>query len=94
MVDGVARRPSKHLRSPRPLSTGLPRAAAKADGRWIVQNVAADSAVKDYRCPGCNRTVRPGTPHVVVWPDQPGIGSASAVDERRHWHASCWNRRR
>ena len=35
----------------------------------------------------------PGTPHVVAWPDTPGLLSQSAVEERRHWHTSCWQRR-
>lgn len=89
----MARRPSKHLRPPRPLSASLARSAAKGDGHWIVQSVGADNAVKPYRCPGCNRDIGIGVGHVVVWPGRPSIGSASALDERRHWHVACWNRR-
>ena len=90
----MARRPSKHLRAPRPLSAGFATSAAKADGGWIVQGITASRAVKAYLCPGCNREVSIGEPHVVVWPGVAGIGSASPVDERRHWHTPCWNRRR
>ncbi|WP_347346970.1 hypothetical protein [Nigerium sp.] len=90
----MARRPSKHLRPARPLSASLARAQTKADGRWIVQTISADRALKPYLCPGCNHTIPVGLGHVVVWPDQPSIGSASAVGERRHWHVPCWARRR
>lgn len=90
----MARRPSKHLRRARPLSPGIATTARKADGGWIVQRVSAGQATKPYLCPGCNRDVAIGEPHVVTWPTVPSIGSASAVDERRHWHTACWNRRR
>ncbi len=90
----MARRPSKHLRTPRPLSTGFGALALRSDGRWIVQSITAGRSDKTYLCPGCNRDIAPGQAHVVVWPDVPSIGSASAVDERRHWHRACWNRRR
>ncbi len=90
----MARRPSKHLRPARPLSAGFAATTHKSDGRWIVQGVAADHSDKTYLCPGCNRDIGPGEPHVVAWPSVPGIGSASAVEERRHWHRPCWNRRR
>ncbi|QDP97038.1 hypothetical protein FOE78_14895 [Microlunatus elymi] len=87
------RRPSKHLRPPRPLSSGHAGAASKADGRWIVRSISGSSAVKDYRCPGCDQLIRPGTPHVVVWPADPGLGQSSGLEQRRHWHTSCWSRR-
>lgn len=90
----MARRPSKHTRPARPLSTSLATTAAKSDGGWMVQRVSAGKAVKAYVCPGCGREVAAGTPHVVVWPSVPSIGSSSAVDERRHWHGACWDRRR
>lgn len=94
MVNVMARRPSKHLRPPRPLSTGLATTATKSDGGWLVQRVSAGKAEKAYLCPGCGRDIAPGTPHVVAWPTMASIGSASAVDERRHWHTPCWDRRR
>jgi hypothetical protein len=89
----MARRPSKHLRPSRPLSSGHAKSVIKSDGRWIVRSVAGAAATKAYRCPGCNVEIRPGTPHVVAWPDTPGLLSQSAVEERRHWHTSCWQRR-
>jgi hypothetical protein len=89
----MARRSSKHLRPARPLSSGHATSVIKSDGRWIVRSVSGAAATKAYRCPGCNVEIRPGTPHVVTWPDAPGLLSHSAVEERRHWHTSCWQRR-
>ncbi|MEE9965518.1 MAG: hypothetical protein K4304_10570 [Propionicimonas sp.] len=90
----MAKRPSKHLRPPRPLSVGaFARAETKRDGEWMVQAMSADAATKTYRCPGCNRVFGPGIAHVVVWPRVAPIGSSAAVDERRHWHSACWSRR-
>ncbi|SDT38003.1 hypothetical protein [Microlunatus soli] len=91
------RRRSKHLRPARPLGVGHATSSAKSDGRWIVRTVAGSSALKDYRCPGCNQLIRPGTPHVVVWPSDShtgGIAGSGGVADRRHWHNSCWSRRR
>ncbi|CAA9391259.1 MAG: ATP/GTP-binding protein [uncultured Propionibacteriaceae bacterium] len=59
----------------------------------MVRSIAGAAATKTYRCPGCNQAVTPGTPHVVVWPDVPMLSSATGLDERRHWHTSCWQRR-
>src|SRR5215213_6871925 len=90
----VARRSRKHLRDPRPLSSSYGTEANKADGSWIVRAVAGAEAVKSYRCPGCSQIIRQGQPHVVAWPKTPGLTSTSGVEERRHWHNSCWQRRR
>lgn len=69
----------------------------KADGGWVVQRLSAGAATgasgKVYVCPGCHRGVLRGTAHVVAWPAVPGIGSTSALDDRRHWHTFCWERR-
>ena len=89
----MARRPSKHTRPARPLSSGHATAEIKSDGRWIVRNIPGAAAAKVYRCPGCNQLIQPSTPHLVAWPDQPGLLSVSGLDERRHWHTSCWQRR-
>jgi hypothetical protein len=89
----VARRPSKHTRPARPLGAGHASAAVKSDGRWLVRSIPGAAAGKAYRCPGCNQLVPAGTPHVVVWPDTPPLGAERAVDERRHWHTACWQRR-
>ena len=89
----MARRPSKHTRPARPLSSGHATAEVKRDGRWIVRNIPGAAAAKVYRCPGCNQLIQPATPHLVAWPDQPGLLYESGLDERRHWHTSCWQRR-
>ena len=81
----MARRPSKHTRPARPLSSGHATAEIKSDGRWIVRNIPGAAA--------CNQLIQPATPHLVAWPDQPGLLSESGLDERRHWHTSCWQRR-
>lgn len=94
IVTVMARRPSKHLRAPRPLGAGHATSVEKSDGRWIVRSVPGAAATKPYRCPGCDHPVAPGTPHVVAWPSAPGLGLERAVDDRRHWHTSCWERRR
>lgn len=94
MMAPSGRRRSKHLRPARPLGVGHATSSAKTDGRWIVRSVAGTSAVKDYRCPGCDQLIRPGTPHVVVWPAEPRPGWSGGVEDRRHWHNSCWTRRR
>lgn len=89
----MARRPSKHTREARPLGMGHASAAAKSDGRWLVRSIPGASAVKTYRCPGCTQTIPVATPHVVAWPAEPTWSSPSGLDERRHWHTSCWQRR-
>lgn len=88
------KRPSKHLRPARPLSSSHASGATKSDGRWIVRTVAGARAIKTYTCPGCMRTITVGTPHVVAWPYEPGPFSETAIEERRHWHTGCWERKR
>ena len=91
----MAKRPSKHLRQGRPLSQGgFAQLVTKSDGDWMVQTMPGGNAAKTYLCPGCARQIAVGVSQVVVWPRDPSIGSTSAVDERRHWHTSCWQRRR
>ena len=58
------------------------------DGSFVVRNVPGSAEAKTYRCPGCDQEIKPGTAHVVVWPEEtPGL------TERRHWHNACWRRR-
>ncbi|HYI57204.1 MAG TPA: hypothetical protein VEX66_03485 [Microlunatus sp.] len=91
----MARRPSKHLRPARPLSSGHARSEDRTDGRWVVRSVAGAAATKAYRCPGCSQAIPAGTAHVVVWPSEPTTWQTdSPVAERRHWHTGCWQRRR
>jgi hypothetical protein len=89
----VARRTSKHLRAARPLSTSAAGLTTKVDGAFVVRTVAGTAAVKGYRCPGCSQTIPPGRPHVVTWPQAFGLTGTSGLEERRHWHTSCWQRR-
>ena len=90
----MARRPSKHLRPARPLSTSLSRAETKRDGTWVVQSVVGGRSEKEYTCPSCHRVIPAGAAHVVAWPRTPHVGASSAVEDRRHWHTACWTRRR
>jgi hypothetical protein len=62
------------------------RFAGDDDGDEVtVRRVQPYEATKPYRCPGCDHPIPPGTGHVVVVP-------RGAVDDRRHWHTSCWAR--
>lgn len=89
------RRPSKHLRPHRPLALGRQsHTDTKSDGQWVVTRITAEGAAKPYRCPGCEQLIKPGTAHLVTWPHTPTIGSVTGVEDRRHWHSSCWQRRR
>ncbi|HEX7661560.1 MAG TPA: hypothetical protein VF444_18960 [Pseudonocardiaceae bacterium] len=73
----------------RPLGGGVTRIESDHIGDWLVRQVPGASATKMYRCPGCDHEIRPGTPHVVVWPaDEQG-----SVADRRHWHSACWEAR-
>lgn len=90
----MSKRPSKHLRAPRPLLGTWPTVVEKADGRWIVRPVTASSATKPYRCPGCDLVIPVALAHTVAWPDVPTLGSTSGLEERRHWHTACWSRKR
>jgi hypothetical protein len=71
-----------------PARLGPPQAQEWPDGVWVVRQVPGAAAAKTYRCPGCDQEIRPGTPHVVVWPQH-----SPGPDERRHWHNACWQRR-
>jgi hypothetical protein len=78
----------------------VPRAGAPADrdpeastvdfsgAEYVVRPVTGAATVKTYRCPGCDHEIRPGVPHVVVWP----YGETDALS-RRHWHTACWEAR-
>ena len=44
---------------------------------WIVRRLTGQTSERTYTCPGCTHEIRPGTPHVVVWPDD-ALGSVSA----------------
>jgi hypothetical protein len=60
---------------------------------YVVRQVTGSAATKPYRCPGCHQAIRPATPHTVAWPVVASMFSESGLDERRHWHTSCWKAR-
>lgn len=90
----MAKRPSKHLRAPRPLlAGGAQRKVLRGAEEYIVRDVPAGRSDKSYRCPGCQQVVAVGTAHVVAWPVAAAYGMTSGVEARRHWHSHCWGRR-
>ncbi|HZC53590.1 MAG TPA: hypothetical protein VE441_13975 [Mycobacterium sp.] len=86
---------ARHRTSPRghrPASVAavFRRVETGRDGHeYDVRPVPAARAVKTYRCPGCDHEIRSGTAHLVVWPTD----SHAGVEDRRHWHTSCWANR-
>ena len=94
------RRPSKWQRpvGARPALGGTPAPEERNRREWVVSPGSGAAAANSYRCPGCDQQILPATPHVVVWPENPSllaaIGGAQSLDERRHWHTACWQRRR
>lgn len=71
-------------------SAAYTRAESGPDGEWVVRSLPGSAgSSRTYRCPGCDQPVPAVTPHVVAWP----AGDHGSVDDRRHWHASCWNAR-
>lgn len=65
---------------------GLERTVSWRGEDWVVRPAKGYTG-KRYRCPGCDQEIPPGVGHVVAWPQSGG------VDDRRHWHGSCWNAR-
>lgn len=61
----------------------------RIEGEFRVRYLTGESSTKVYRCPGCDQEIRPGVPHVVVWP----LEDYGDESERRHWHTSCWSAR-
>ena len=49
-------------------SAAAGRVEVGADGEWQVRQVSGSAATRDYRCPGCDQVIAPGTPHLVAWP--------------------------
>ena len=87
---GKSRAPRRRQEAAKPLMQTR-RLEVGPDGYdYLVVQVAGARATKTYRCPGCDHEIRTGTAHVVVWPADLGD---SAVDDRRHWHSSCWANR-
>lgn len=79
-------------RGPVPRSQEL---VEKRDGTWWVRSITGATSEKPYRCPGCQQSIPPATPHLVIWPQEPTTFLvADPLDERRHWHTACWSRTR
>lgn len=72
-------------------ATGGMQHVSADDGEWSVRKVTGRE--KTFRCPGCQQEIAPGTAHVVAWARDAIGGEAAGLDSRRHWHASCWERR-
>ncbi|MGW0162873.1 hypothetical protein ACWDUN_26475 [Mycobacterium sp. NPDC003323] len=82
----MARRNRSRRDPDRPLPVFHRRTEVGSDGLdYEVRSIPAARADKTYRCPGCDHEIRPGVAHVVVIPVD--------VDDRRHWHTSCWSNR-
>lgn len=71
----------------------LTRVVDKYDGQWNARPVTGTASTKPYTCPGCHRTIAMATPHIVAWPVEKALLSADALEERRHWHTACWERK-
>lgn len=68
----------------------MPRAVSRPDGDFQVQYLS--QARKTYLCPGCNQEIQIGQTHVVAWQTDSIFGTQAGLDQRRHWHRSCWER--
>ena len=84
------RRPEGGDESFERLLAGWKRTETRRGSEWVVQPLSASQARKAYVCPGCGRTIRPGTAHVVVWRGDGVMGDAADLAARRHWHSHCW----
>src|SRR5690554_1161130 len=71
---------------------GGARLEDRSDGAWYVRDVVGSG--KTYRCPGCDQLIAAQSLHVVVWAQDGLFGPDAALDDRRHWHTSCWGSRR
>ncbi len=72
----------------------LPPIEERGGEEFHVRKITGAASTKPYICPGCEQTIRPATPHVVVWPVIKALLSEAAIDERRHWHTQCWGRKK
>ncbi|MEO7146790.1 MAG: hypothetical protein ABIW81_01265 [Terrimesophilobacter sp.] len=69
---------------------GTLRTETKRGLEWNVQPISATSALKPYRCPGCNLEIPLGQPHLVAWRADGLLGKEADIASRRHWHSHCW----
>lgn len=93
----ISMRPSKKYSRPvRPLNThslmGGVRYEKGRDGEeYKVRHIP--QGAKDYVCPGCDGVIPRGQAHEVVWSEDTLFGAQYGIDNRRHWHTSCWQHR-
>ncbi|WP_243075012.1 hypothetical protein [Microbacterium sp. SS28] len=69
---------------------GWKRIETRRGTEWTVQPVGAAQAQKSYICPGCGRSITPGTAHLVAWRADGVLGEQADLAARRHWHTHCW----
>ena len=81
-------RKNKRREDPLPANQGSSR-HEYVEGDFRVRHLTGETSTKTYRCPGCDQEIKPGVPHVVVWP----LEEIWADADRRHWHVSCWRAR-
>ena len=78
--------PRRNRRNPEFFGTPEAPPARSAAPAWAEApgfDVRQVGGEKEYRCPGCDHTVRAGSWHLVVVP-------TDDTDARRHWHTECW----
>jgi len=84
------RKESSHDDSLARMIAGWKRTETRRGVEWTVQPVSGAQAQKPYTCPGCGRTIAPGTAHVVAWRADGVLGDQADLAGRRHWHQHCW----
>jgi hypothetical protein len=67
---------------------GSLRIETKRGKRYQVRKTFDGSSV--YKCPGCNNGITQGATSLTVIEQDHIFGEQAAIDERRHWHESCW----
>lgn len=86
-------RPKKSRKNEEPeeLNVDLARRSSKRieikrGNHYVVQPTTGTNAEpgKSWTCPHCNRTIMPGTAHLVAWED------GRELNTRRHFHTNCW----
>ncbi|HET7304875.1 MAG TPA: hypothetical protein VFJ12_10055 [Segeticoccus sp.] len=83
------RRPERPRGDLSRVTGALTRREVAGGRQWFVRRVRGSAERRTYRCPGCQQELASSVAHVVVWPAD-GLGG---LEERRHWHAPCWEAR-
>ncbi|MDR1033176.1 MAG: hypothetical protein LBL41_00130 [Bifidobacteriaceae bacterium] len=73
-------------------AAGYERIETKRGKDYKVTKTLEGSSV--YLCPGCNQAIDQGKPSFTVIELNHMFGEQAAIDERRHWHVTCWRRLR